>query len=127
MPTGLLIGPYARQVVGDRLKFWFAFKLDDGAGLVRYEGAIDPRKPLKMRNRGYFKDVLPRESCAFQRFAIPDDLAPYPALSYPRFSRDNINVAAVEMLRPQYIVDLTRARIGIPPQPANRGANGDLL
>ncbi|EUB97280.1 hypothetical protein PMI07_000856 [Rhizobium sp. CF080] len=125
MPTGLLIGPYARQVVFGRLKFWFAFRSDEGKTL-RYEALIGPRdKTFKMRARDHWGAKAPKYGANFHDYRLPEDLSPFPQLSYPRFPRDKLADAAFSMVRGTDIADLTRLRIGLPIDPAEYGKQGD--
>lgn len=127
MPDALLIGPYARQVTGTKLKFWFVQQFMDGT-TSRYEVAIDTHdKKLKARHRPYFSKV-PTHSSNFNNFLIPDDLAAFPSAPFPRFYKDRIADAAKSMLQGQDIADLTRVMlIGALPQLAKNGTTGDHL
>jgi hypothetical protein len=121
MPTGLLIGPYARQVTGLRLKFWFAFVLDDGAGIDRYEmGLWKHDKELKARRRPVNKPGAP-----FSDYRIPSDLSAYPSESFPRFPREKLADAALTLLLPLDIAAVTQVRFGITPTIATHGTQGD--
>lgn len=118
MPVGILHGPYGWQVVGGRLKFWFAFTEDDGAGILRYEGLIGRGdKTLKMRNRPYFEDGAPKYSANFENFRLPEDLTPFPTLPFPRHEGDRLAYAAMSMLHGDHVANLARLRLGVPLTP----------
>jgi hypothetical protein len=128
MASGTLIGPYARQVTGTKLKFWLVQVFEDGSR-SRYEVSIDTfDKRVKARHRPIFKGKVPSHSSNFNDYLIPDDLDLFPSALFPRFYNDKIADAALTLLRGQDIADVTRVRmIGILPEPAKHGANGDLL
>ena len=129
MASGLLIGPYARQITGSKVKFWFA--LDDVQDCMcsRYEVSIDTfDKRVKARHRPIYLGKVPTHSSNFNDYLIPDDLDDFPSVEFPRFPRDKIADAALTLLRGQDIADVTRVRmIGVLPEPAKHGTNGDLL
>lgn len=124
---GLLIGPYARQVTGTKLKFWFALKVAVDGRIMRYEIAIDTftRKP-DARQRPIYPGKVPTHSSNFNEYLPPSDLSPYPCVEWPRFPRDKMSDAALTLLRGQDIADFTRVRmIGVLPEPAKHGKPGD--
>lgn len=128
MASGLLIGPYARQVTGTKLKFWFALDDVQDCRCSRYEVSICIfEKKVKARHRPTYLGKVPTHSSNFNDYLVPDDLGDFPCVQFPRFPRDKIADAALTLLRGQDIADFARVRmIGILPQPAKHGANGDL-
>lgn len=80
--TGILRGPYARQIVNGSLKFWFALVTDHGR-VLRYEVRFFPRtlKPSQ-RSRAYhdrrLPGPLPPHASNFEEYRVPDNLDPYP-------------------------------------------------
>ena len=98
MPTGLLIGPYARQIVGGRLKFWFAFEGRKGK-IGRYEALI---------GKGYSEPVMRTRPKAFHAYALPDDLTAYPRATL--VTGDTLATTALALLRGEDIADVTRMR-----------------
>lgn len=108
-----LVGPYRRQLLGDcRLKFWFALVHGDGRALhrryellfIRGEGAA------RYRVRGDSDDTR------FRDYAIPEDLSPFPALTFPRHKGDRLLPAMQAMLSGDDLADAIRlSRFGAMP------------
>lgn len=129
-----MVGPYGRQLthtfsggaITGRLKFWFAFRNDDGT-TDRYEAMIGKGdRTFKIRNRPIFAGRAPRYSANFHDFRIPEDLTAYPAASFPRFRRDKIADAAMALLQSEDIADVTRIRlVGTLPTRQAWQPNGD--
>lgn len=109
-----LHGPYARQVTGWRLKFWFAMT-GHPEGDRRYELSYDGSKqgPVS-RFRGTRGDQNARRCTplpGFRKFLLPDDLTCYPSIAYPRFAGDRIEQAMLSMLPPEAVADMTLVRM----------------
>lgn len=126
--TKQLIGPYAKQVTGSKLKFWFALDDAQDCRCSRYEVSIDTfDKKIKARHRPEYLGRVPSHCSNFNDYLIPEDLDDFPCVDFPRFPRDKIADAALTLLRGQDIADITRVRmIGILPPPAKHGEQGDL-
>lgn len=120
-PTaGTLVGPYSRQVLGTRLKLWFALVPIYG-NVRRYEVVFDPRKAPVVRLRHFAPGVSPGGLKFFAKQGVPDDLSPYPSTHYPRHKGDNLADAVLSLLTGDELADVTRLRIGIPPQSCTHG------
>ncbi|QPC87126.1 hypothetical protein GA830_10510 [Mesorhizobium sp. NBSH29] len=109
-----LVGPYARQVTASKLKFWFALVHEDGSALHgRYEVHIDANdRALKARARPVTSPKGPTShSSLFAKYAVPEDLSPYPCVGYPRFKGDKLADAAATLLAGVDVSDAARVRI----------------
>lgn len=125
MPTGLMIGPYARQIIASaytvagpvgpgmalgRLKFWFAFKPDRSTGTIRYEALIGRGdSTFAMKRRPYFGSAAPRYGANFHGYRLPEDLSPFPALILHK--GETLASTALALLRDEDIADVTRMRL----------------
>lgn len=128
MLTGVIHGPYARQITDYKLKFWFVLVLDDGEGFRRYElGYERNQSKSKARYREVFTGKVPQYKANFTAHLPPVDLSPYGCTHFPRFERDRIADAAASLLQGQDIADVVKlTRFGIVPELARYGINGDL-
>lgn len=130
MLTGVMHGPYARQITEYHLKFWFVLALDDGLGTRRYEltFGLPPNAAPRARYRGYFGEVAPRYRSNFNNYFPPDDLSPYNLTPFPRFDRDTLADAMASLLQGEDLADAVRlSRFGGLPNLARYGKHGDLL
>lgn len=111
MPVGILIGPYARQSTGWKLKFWFAFVTDDHT-ILRYEVTGDRHsRKVVARHRPVYDGRVPKQAGNFSDYLVPEDLSDLPHTHYPRFPRDRLADAALTLLPPEYVADLTRLHL----------------
>lgn len=116
MPTGIMIGPYARQLVLSaytvagpvgpdlalgRLKFWYAFKPTKSAPIMRYEALIGRGDSTFAMRR--------RHSPNFHNYRLPEDLTAFPSL--PLKKGDTLATAALALLRGEDIAGVTRMRL----------------
>lgn len=129
MFTGVLHGPYARQVTEFHLKFWFVLVCDDGKGNRRYELTFGRGNPNpRARYRRYFGEKAPKYRSNFNDYLAPEDLSPFNLTPFPRFERDKLADAAASLLHGEDIADVIRlTRFGIIPNLARYGKHGDLL
>jgi len=123
MPKGIMIGPYARQIVvglsstpgaigydiGGRLKFWFA--LSQGGGQIkRYEALMGKGFPtFTMRHRPYFGSRAPKYGANFHDYRLPEDLTPFPSIALNK--GDTLATTALALLRDEDIADVVRMRL----------------
>ena len=125
MPTGLMIGPYARQIIASaytvagtvgpdmaigRLKFWFAFKPNGTGSTIRYEALIGRGdSTFAMKRRPYFGSAAPKYSANFHDYRLPEDLSPFSALILHK--GETLASTALALLRGDDIADVTRMRL----------------
>ncbi|CCF19136.1 protein of unknown function [Pseudorhizobium banfieldiae] len=124
---GALYGPYARQITGTKLKFWFAFDEEETGLTHRYEVHVDTfEKRVKARHRPVYPGRVPTHSSNFNDYLIPSNFDEYPNLAFPRFPRDKLALAAQTLLSPADFADLTRVRLlGQLPTPPRMAHQGD--
>lgn len=124
MPTGIMIGPYARQLVisaytvagsvtGDmaigRLKFWFALSQQNGQ-IKRYEALIGKgSSTFDVRHRPYFGSRAPKYGANFHDYRLPEDLSGFPSL--PLVRGETLASTALALLQGEDIADVTRMRL----------------
>lgn len=122
--TGTLRGPYARQVIGRRLKYWFAL-VTTGGEARRYEVLFGREfRAGKARFRPAYPDGAPKYGSAFRDYATPPLLAPYPrALLYE--GQKLVDVART-LLSDEDRADIVRL-ILTGETPRNHAPKGDLL
>lgn len=112
MKPGVLIGPYARQVLPpDRIKFWFAYRSDDFYLIHRYEVLFSGRGLPAARHRPYNPGGSPRYGANFEDFNIPEDLSAYSETYLPRHPRDKLAEACMELFDSDDIAAITALRI----------------
>lgn len=118
MLSGTIVGPYARTVTAEKLKFWFAL-VGHEPDPVRYEVTVDRiQRTAAYRRRPLFGDKPGTHRANFNAYRIPDDLSAYRALAFPRFKGDRFPAAALSMLEGEDVADVTRVRlIGLLPNP----------
>ena len=103
---GTVHGPYARQIVNGRLKFWFALTTDKGE-VRRYEVLFDPASPSgQSRHRPHRVPAKSRHQSAFAAFRVPDDLSAYPQARLSH--RETLPEVARHMLAGQDAADVVR-------------------
>ena len=123
MPKGIMIGPYARQIVtglwpppgsdgsalAPRLKFWFALSQPNGK-VRRYEALIGYRfKTFQTKHRPYFGRPAPKYNANFNDYRLPEDLSAFPSI--PLNKGDTLATVALALLRGEDIADVTRMRL----------------
>lgn len=123
MPKGIMIGPYARQIVtglchppgtdgyaiSSRLKFWFALSQPNGK-VRRYEALIGYRfKTFQTKHRPYFGSPAPKYNANFNDYRLPEDLSAFPSI--PLNKGDTLATVALALLRGEDIADVTRMRL----------------
>jgi len=120
--TGRVAGPYARQIVNSRLKFWFC-SLDIYHDARRYELRFQSSSHIgSLRYRPYFYDgrVPPRAS-NFEAYRVPRNILEFPTADFDSRLPDagtagSFYAAALSLLTPGDIADITMMRLtGSPP------------
>ena len=121
MPSGTLIGPYARQIIwghnaavggilSGSLKFWFAFKSTRSHNILRYEAKLALREDtFSMRKRPYHAGAAPKYGANFHAYRLPEDLSAFPTRTLAK--GETLSAAAFALLQGDDIADVTRFRI----------------
>jgi hypothetical protein len=113
--SGNLYGPYARQVVSGRLKFWFALVTEHGE-VRRYEVVFEKgSRRGSARYRAYAEGNPPQYGANFEAYRVPDDLSRFPAVPYVKGAL--IKDTARALLTGEDAADVLRlALTGEPPR-----------
>ena len=82
--TRQMYGPYARQVIGGRLKFWFALITDRGE-VRRYE-VLFAKGGLRgiARYRPFSEGPSPRGGSHFTAYRVPDNITDHPSAPHKK-------------------------------------------